>query len=144
MEVKIKLLTKTARMPEKKSAGAVAWDLYWDAEDRVFDRQLPVGGRALLSTGVAIELPPGYEAQIRGRSSYNVAGLWVAMGTIDSDYRGAIYVSVHNVGPNCQSIKRGDRIAQLVIQKLPKVTLVQADELSETERGDKGFGSTGR
>ena len=107
---------------------------------------VPVGGRALVPTGIAIAVPPGYEAQVRPRSGLALKSgvtLLNAPGTIDADYRGEIGVIVVNHGAEPVSIARGDRIAQLVIHELPDVELQAFDELPETSRGAGGFGHTG-
>jgi dUTP diphosphatase len=104
------------------------------------------GGRALIPTGIALELPQGLEAQVRPRSGlahqYGVTVL-NSPGTIDADYRGEIQVLLINFGRDPVSIKRGDRIAQLVIAPILMVTLECAEALATTGRGNGGFGSTG-
>jgi dUTP diphosphatase len=107
---------------------------------------LASGGRALVPTGIALELPAGFEAQVRPRSGLaHRHGVTVlnAPGTIDADYRGEIQVILINHGTETFTILRGDRIAQLVIAPVAAVTLAQADNLSTTERNTGGFGSTG-
>jgi dUTP diphosphatase len=107
---------------------------------------VPAGGRALVGTGVAIAVPPGFEAQIRPRSGLALrAGVTLlnSPGTIDADYRGEVGVIVVNHGADAVTIARGDRIAQMVIQRLPDVELVAVEELPETARGASGFGHTG-
>jgi dUTP pyrophosphatase len=104
------------------------------------------GGRALVPTGLALELPPGYEGQIRPRSGLALRhGVTVlnSPGTIDSDYRGEVSVLLINLGPEPVMIHRGDRIAQLVIAPVARAMLVAAVAVSETARGAGGFGSTG-
>jgi dUTP pyrophosphatase len=104
------------------------------------------GQRALIPTGIAIELPEGFEAQIRPRSGlalkYGI-GMLNAPGTIDPDYRGEVKVILINLGDKPFKIKRGDRIAQMVISKLIHAEIEDAEELNPTERGEKGFGHTG-
>lgn len=107
---------------------------------------LAPGARALIPTGFAMELPEGYEAQIRPRSGLAFKhGVTVlnAPGTIDADYRGEVKVLLINLGDEPFRIERGMRIAQLVIQPVSHATLIEADELSTSERGTGGFGSTG-
>jgi dUTP pyrophosphatase len=104
------------------------------------------GERTLVPTGMAIALPPGFEAQIRPRSGLALKSgitLLNAPGTIDADYRGEIGVIVVNHGAAPVTIARGDRIAQMVIVRLPDVELVAVAELPETTRGAGGFGHTG-
>ena len=107
---------------------------------------LAPGGRALVPTGVALELPHGFEAQVRPRSGlahkYGVTVL-NSPGTIDADYRGEILVLLINLGQEPVTISRGDRIAQLVIAQVAMITLERAQALTSTKRGDGGFGSTG-
>jgi dUTP pyrophosphatase len=105
------------------------------------------GQRELVPTGLMIALPPGYEAQIRPRSGLAAKhGITVlnAPGTIDADYRGEIGVLLINHGEVPFPIRRGERIAQMVIAAVARAELVTATSLSETERGSGGFGSTGR
>jgi dUTP pyrophosphatase len=107
---------------------------------------VPAGERALVPTGVAIAVPPGFEAQIRPRSGLALRSgvtLLNSPGTIDADYRGEVGVIVVNHGAEPVTIARGDRIAQLVIQTVPDVELVAVEELPETARGAGGFGHTG-
>jgi len=103
--------------------------------------------RRLISTGLFIELPKGYEAQIRPRSGLAIKyGLTClnSPGTIDADYRGEIKVILINLSQEIQVIQPGDRIAQLVIQEVTKVKWKQVDKIEETERNDGGFGHTGK
>jgi dUTP pyrophosphatase len=130
-------------LPERASAGASGFDLRACVEASM---TIPPGGRALVPTGIAIALPPGHEGQVRPRSGWALARgctLLNAPGTIDADYRGEIGVIVVNHGDEPVTIARGDRIAQLVVQRLPEVTLVPVDELPGTDRGAGGFGHTG-
>jgi dUTP pyrophosphatase len=108
---------------------------------------LAPGTHALVPTGLTIALPPGYEAQVRPRSGLAAKhGVTVlnSPGTIDADYRGEIGVLLINHGAKPFPIQRGERIAQMVIASVARVELVAAASLSATERGDGGFGSTGR
>ena len=123
------------------------------ADDAAFDLRsrenmvLPVGKSTLVPTGVFMELPVGYEAQVRPRSGlalkHNLT-LTNSPGTIDAGYRGEVGVIMFNHGPEEFSISRGDRIAQMVLCKLPDVELCPAEELSASDRGEGGFGSTGK
>ena len=108
---------------------------------------IKAGGRAAVGTGLYIELPEGYEAQVRPRSGLALKhGVTVlnTPGTIDSDYRGEIRVILANFGEEDFSIEPGDRIAQMVFAPVTKAELVRVDELGETRRAEGGFGSTGR
>lgn len=129
-------------LPSYATAGAAGLDLR-AAENLT----LKPGHRALVATGIAIALPVQFEAQVRPRSGLAVKhGVTVlnAPGTIDSDYRGEIKVPLINHGTEDFVIARGDRIAQMVVAPVAKVTLIEVDTLDETERGDGGFGSSGR
>jgi len=130
-------------IPEKATAHAAGFDLRAAVDAPLV---VPVGGRALVPTGIAIAVPPGYEAQIRPRSGLALKSgitLLNAPGTIDADYRGEVGVIVINHGTDPVSIARGDRIAQMVIHELPDVELQALDELPGTPRGAGGFGHTG-
>jgi len=110
-------------------------------------RVLEPGERALIPTGLAIELPSGYEAQIRPRSGLALEnGITVlnSPGTVDSDYRGEIGVILINFGQNAFSVRRGARVAQLVICRVERVAVVRSERLTTSARGPSGFGSTGR
>lgn len=123
------------------------------ADDAAFDLrsrmelELPPGKSVLVPTGLFLELPPGFEAQIRPRSGlalkHNLM-LTNSPGTIDAGYRGEVGVVMFNAGKKPFTVKRGERIAQMVIASLPEVELTPADSLSETDRGANGFGSSGR
>jgi len=109
--------------------------------------RLQPGERCLIPTGLFIELPAGYEAQVRPRSGLAFKhGLTVlnAPGTIDADYRGEIGVILINLGQETFVIENGERIAQLVIAEYTRVSWSQSESLSDTERGAGGFGSTGK
>ncbi len=129
--------------PERASAQAAGFDLRARVDDSM---ELLPGARAVVPTGIAIALPPGFEAQVRPRSGLaRQHGLSVinAPGTVDSDYRGEIQVLLINLGQEPVRIRRGDRIAQLVVQRLPEIVLREASELPGTIRGAGGFGHTG-
>ena len=101
--------------------------------------------RAVINTGVRIQLPEGYEAQVRGRSGLNRDyGIVVPTGTIDADYRGEIRVVVYNLSREPYIIEEGERIAQLVISPCIQADWQQVDHLDKTDRGEGGFGSTGK
>ena len=133
-------------LPRYLSAGAAGLDLIAavpEGEDVVLDP----GARALIPTGLALELPSGFEAQVRPRSVLALKeGVTVlnSPGTIDSDYRGEIGVILINFGQNPFSVRRGARIAQLVVNPVERVALIRGEALNSSERGANGFGSTGR
>ena len=140
--IKIKKLLDNAVIPAKQTPNSAGYDIC-----SAVDMVIPSSCFCAVSTGIAIELPVGYEAQVRPRSGLAFKhGITVlnAPGTIDADYRGEIKVALINHGKADYEIKAGDRIAQLVFGKLCDVTLEESATLSDTERGEGGFGSTGR
>lgn len=142
--IKIKLVTKSGNIPAYETEGSAGMDLKAVLNEPVV---LAPGERRLIPTGLFIELPKGYEAQIRARSGLAIKhGITLinCVGTIDSDYRGEIQVPLVNLGQEDFEIKNGERIAQMVIAKYEQVSWKITDELSETERGAGGFGHTGR
>jgi dUTP pyrophosphatase len=131
-------------LPCYMTTHSAGMDLYADLTD---DMVLAPGARALVPTGIAIELPDGYEAQIRPRSGLALKhgiSLVNAPGTIDTDYRGEIGVIVINHGSEEFIIRNGERIAQMVFAPFARALLVEVAELGETARGAGGFGHTGR
>jgi len=129
-------------LPRYETEGSAGLDLR--ADEPV---SLAPGERALVATGLALELPPGFEGQVRPRSGLAVrhgVGMVNAPGTIDSDYRGEVKVLLVNHGQAAVRFERGERIAQLVVAPVVRATLVVAEALGETGRGAGGFGSTGR
>jgi dUTP pyrophosphatase len=136
-------LDPAASLPGYQSAGAAGADLRARLEEPVV---IPPRGRARIPTGLALEIPPGYEAQIRPRSGLaarNGVTVLNAPGTVDSDYRGELGVLLVNLGQEPFTARDGDRIAQIVIAPVTRALIVEAASLSETERGEGGFGSTG-
>lgn len=121
-------------------------DAAYDLRSRVNLIAAP-GRSVLVPTGIFMELPVGYEAQVRPRSGLALKHdimLTNSPGTIDAGYRGEVGVILYNAGVTDFAINRGDRIAQMVIAKLPDVALIRVDDLEESARGEGGFGSTGR
>ena len=142
MEVFVKL-APGAILPEYKTDGAAGADLcaYVDAEIRLRPME-----RRLIPTGVFVELPSGYELQVRPRSGLALkCGVTVlnTPGTVDSDYRGELQVLLINLGSEDFVIKNGDRIAQAVITEVSRASFTVTNSLSATERGSSGYGSTG-
>ncbi len=127
-------------LPAYNSAGAAGLDLSADG-----NYVLPPGRIVAISTGLAVEIPVGFEGQVRGRSglAFNHNIFAPHIGTIDSDYRGEIKILLENRGTVSFEIKSGDRVAQLVIAPVARVTISLVSELTETVRGGNGFGSTG-
>lgn len=142
--IEIKLVTKSGNIPAYETEGSAGMDLKAVLNEPVV---LAPGERRLIPTGLFIELPKGYEAQIRARSGLAIKhGITLinCVGTIDSDYRGEIQVPLVNLGQEDFEIKNGERIVQMVIARYEQVSWKITDELSETERGAGGFGHTGR
>ncbi|HZZ86615.1 MAG TPA: dUTP diphosphatase [Anaeromyxobacteraceae bacterium] len=147
MTVSVKVSRVGARgepleLPSYQTAGAAGLDLRADEACR-----LAPGERRLVPTGLALEIPPGYEGQVRPRSGLALrhgVGMVNAPGTIDSDYRGEVGVILVNWGAEPFEVRRGERIAQLVVSPVARVELRLDGVLSGSERGDGGFGSTGR
>jgi dUTP pyrophosphatase len=142
MVLKIKKLNKDAVIPAYQTKEAAGFDLH-SIEDVV----IKPGERKLIGTGLAFEIEFGYEVQIRPRSGLAYKhGITVlnTPGTIDSDYRGEIKVLLINHGDKEFEIKKNERIAQAVIAPVIQAEIVEVEELSDTERGSGGFGSTGK
>jgi len=130
-------------LPDYATAGAAGADLCAALDS---DFLIEPGERVAVSTGLVLEIPDGYEGQVRPRSGLAIRnGLTVvnAPGTIDSDYRGELKVLMVNLGSEPATIARGERIAQLVIAPVTHAVFVESTELSPSDRGDGGFGSTG-
>ena len=130
-------------LPQYESEGAAGMDL------RAFldcDVTIPSLGRVKIPTGLKLEIPAGYEAQVRPRSGLAArSGLTVlnSPGTIDSDYRGELEIILINLGSGDVIIKDGERVAQLVVSPVCRARFVETDELAQSQRGSGGFGSTG-
>jgi dUTP pyrophosphatase len=131
-------------LPRYMTEGSAGLDLLADVETELV---LAPMQRALVPTGLALAIPPGYEAQVRPRSGLALRhGLTMpnSPGTIDADYRGEVSVILLNLGDAPFTIRRGDRIAQLVVAPVARAELVLVEALPPTGRGEGGFGSTGR
>jgi dUTP pyrophosphatase len=143
VSVRVRLLRANALLPDRATTGATGLDLracFDDPEETVTIGVDPV----LVPTGIAIEVPAGFDAQVRPRSGLTRRGVIVQLGTIDADYRGEVFVTMYIVGTREPHVAtHGDRIAQLVIAPLASSVLVNVDDLSATERGTGGHGSTG-
>ena len=136
-KISLKLIDPVC-LPQRKTTGAVGYDLVAREATTIYK-----GQTAMVPVGFALELPPGTEAQIRGRSSLNAKGVVALLGTIDSDYRGEVKVVLMNLGILTGfQVARGDRIAQMIIATVLPTELVEVPELTDTARGQGGFGST--
>ncbi|MEZ4981638.1 MAG: dUTP diphosphatase [Saprospiraceae bacterium] len=142
--MKVKVINKSAHeLPAYETSGSAGMDLRADITEAI---QLTSLERTLIPTGLFIELPQGYEAQIRPRSGLSIKkglSLVNSPGTIDSDYRGEIKVIVVNLSKETQTIEPSERIAQMVIAKYEQIEWEPVIELTSSERGAGGFGSTG-
>ncbi len=142
--VKIKLVTKEGNIPKYETTGSAGMDLKATLTEPII---LAPTERKLVPTGLFIELPKGYEAQVRARSGLAIKhGITLinCIGTIDSDYRGEIKVPLVNLGTEPFEIKNGERIAQIIVAKYETVEWEIVKKLSKTERGEGGFGHTGK
>ena len=140
--LRVKKLSKCAIIPTKAHPGDAGWDLYANNDD---DVHIEFGRRALISTGISLAIPEGYYGRVADRSGNAwKCGMHTFGGVIDSKYRGEVKVILANLG--CDEgfiVKKGDRIAQLVITKIHVEDMIEVDDLDETERGENGFGSSG-
>ena len=142
--VKVKKLDSKAKLPTRGSEFAAGADLYACLEE---EQVVSPGQTVMIHTGIAMEIPEGYAGLVFARSGLaSKRGLAPAnkVGVVDSDYRGEIIVALHNHGDEPQRIEDGERIAQIVVTPFLNAAFVEADSLAETERGEGGFGSTGR
>ena len=141
VQLRVKRLTPSATLPRRAHPGDAGLDLC-----AAIDLDIPPGATRLVGTGLSLELPPGTEAQVRPRSGlalkHSVTVL-NAPGTIDEGYRGEVSVILINHGPAVFEVTRGMRVAQLVVQPTLAVDVTDSAVLSDTSRGQGGFGSTG-
>lgn len=160
MVIKIKKLTETAQMPKKNFASDAAFDIYLDAPDALYHEwnggveikaargiKIRPHETVMLHTGIAMETPVGYYAAIYARSGLaSKQGLRPAncVGIVDAPFRGEVMVAMHNDSDETRIVHHNDRIAQMAILPVLDVKLVEADKLSETERGNGCFGSSGK
>lgn len=146
INVRVKKTSQNARIPEYKTIGSAGFDLYAMIEGEHCVSICP-NETTLISTGLAMEIPLGYEVQIRPRSGMSInTKLRIANspGTIDSDFRGEIKIIAENIGDTPITIKHHDRIAQGVLKVVPQANFVLTDSLSDTDRGAGGFGHSGK
>lgn len=131
-------------LPKYETDGSAGLDIRAAVENDVI---IDTGKIGLISTNLSVEIPEGYEIQVRPRSGLAVKhgiGILNSPGTIDSDYRGEIKIILFNFGENNFTVKRGDRIAQLIISKVYKADFVETENLNQSSRGSGGFGHTGK
>ena len=147
--IDIKLLTETSKLPTKSNSADAGLDLYADTEEPV---SIEPGETKLISTGIAMAIPRGYVGLVWDRSSLGVKGIHRFAGVIDSGYRGEVKVCLHNSNlpsrstpeKNTYVVQKDDRIAQLIIQRVENFYVNQVKTLTETDRGEGGFGSSGK
>ena len=143
IEILIKRLTKTALIPKYETAGSSGMDLAADVDDKI---DIKPGETQIVPTGLAVSIPQDFEIQIRPRSGLaakNQISVLNTPGTIDADYRGEVKVLLINHGDVPFKISRGERIAQMIIAPITQPEFISVNELTETARGEGGFGSTG-
>lgn len=141
LNIKFKKLVSFAQKPEYKTSDSSGMDLYAMNNYKIEPKSCE-----LIDTGIVLEIPNGYEGQIRSRSGIALNSKTFVLnspGTIDSDYRGSIKVILFNLSEKTFHVNKYDRIAQLVISKVEKVNLIENNNISITERNDGGFGHTG-
>ncbi len=140
-KIQIKIKSNSAELPEYKTSGSAGFDVKSNE-----DKTIKAGKWALISTGIFVEIPLGFEIQVRSRSGLAFkSGIFVlnSPGTIDSDYRGEIKIILANFSDDDFEVSKGDRIAQLVVSKVFQAEIIETKNLSETQRSDGGFGHTG-
>lgn len=144
MSIDLKIVSRSGRIPAYATEGSAGFDISAYLPDGPM--VLKAGERALVPTGLYFEVPEGYEAQVRARSGLAIKhgiGLVNGIGTVDSDYRGEIRVPMINWSDEDFMINDGDRIAQVIITSYTKADIELVEELSDTNRGEGGFGHTG-
>ena len=142
MHLKVKRIRQGAKLPIKATEGSICYDVFSAA----YKILLSTMEKAKIPTGLAFELPPGMGLEIRPRSSLADKGLIIlnSPGTLDSDYRGELFIICQNLSIGNILINMGDRIAQIRLIRSMDIEFEEVEELSRTERGEGGFGSTGR
>ena len=144
MEIKIKRLNKRAKIPTFGTEFSAGADLYCAEEHEI---SVCSGQKCSIGTGISMEIPEGYVGLVFARSGLackNGLRLCNSVGVIDADYRGEIKVVLHNDSEYVREIKPGERVAQMIAMPYPKVSFIEVEELSDTVRGESGFGGTGR
>lgn len=144
MEIKIKRLNGRAKIPTFGTEFSAGADLYCAEEHEI---SVCSGQKCSIGTGISMEIPEGYVGLVFARSGLackNGLRLCNSVGVIDADYRGEIKVVLHNDSEYVREIKPGERVAQMIVMPYPKVSFIEVEELSDTVRGESGFGGTGR
>ncbi len=143
INIKVVKLCQEAILPWKATPDSAGFDLYSCLDEELV---IPPSQTVLIPTGIVMEIPPGYEGQIRPRSGMVLKHTFFipnSPGTIDADYRGEIRIIGSNWGTEDIIITHGQRVAQIVFHQVPQITLQETDSLSDTKRGDGGFGHSG-
>ena len=138
-QFQVKLNYEDAQAPTRGSDEAAGYDLYSYESETVVPKQIK-----LIDTGISIRVPEGTYGRIAPRSSVSKKGILINAGVIDRDYRGPVKVMIHNLSNNDYVIKKNDRIAQLILEKIKTPPVELVEELDDTVRGEGGFGSTGK
>lgn len=139
MTIKFKKLSQDATIPTYGSSEAIGMDLYASVDIKIYPQS-----RELVATDIACEIPDGTYLRIAPRSGLAMKfGIDVLAGVIDPDYRGALGVILQNNGDDLFTIKKGDRIAQAILEEAVRANIIEVDDISDTDRGEGGFGSTG-
>ena len=138
IKISFKKLTETAIPFKYSRENDACMDMYADMEATLYPHET-----AIVKTGIAVEIPHGFEGIVRGRSGLATRGLSVHLGTIDETYRGDVGVIVTNNSMQIAYIHKGNRIAQFTVKPVYPIKLVEADKLTDTERGEQGYGSSG-
>lgn len=142
MNIKIKVI-ENGKIPEFKREGDACVDCYARIADNIDHISIPAHSRCLVNLGFALELPKGYEAVVRPRSGLSLQKIDICIGTIDNNYRGEVKACIVNNSESSFDVKNGNRICQLAIRKTEDIVFERVENLSETNRGDNGFGSSG-
>ena len=141
LQIEIKKLKEDAIIPKYQTAGAAGFDIH-----SLTEGVIRASGMLIVDTGLAFAIPEGYELQIRPRSGLafkNCITIVNSPGTLDSDFRGELKVALFNLASEPFKVAKGDRIAQCVVNKIEQADITVVEELSDTDRGTDGFGSTG-
>ena len=138
-QFQVKLNYEDAQAPTRGSDEAAGYDLYSYESETVAPNQIK-----LIDTGISIRVPEGTYGRIAPRSSVSKKGILVNAGVIDRDYRGPVKIMLHNLSNNDYVINKNDRIAQLILEQIKTPSVELVEELDDTERGERGFGSTGK
>lgn len=139
MKIRVKRIQENAKLPAYSHSGDAGLDLFSSA-----DLILESGGVKPVPTGIKMAIPPGYVGLIWGKSGISLKGVHRLAGVVDSDYRGEIKVVMINLSDTPFFIKKGMKIAQMLIQPVSSVGVTEVEELEDTTRGENGFGSTGK